>query len=187
VRAARLLGLAEAMGMLEPGQPIARLDRASIEAPVRRLIGQGIGRNAGMELAGTDDPERLAALLDRLYEELLASPSPQTEARSLGDLLGLELLGQLVGASLSSLRRYAAGERGVPDSVAARLHHLAVVVSHLAGGYNDFGIRRWFVRPRAQLAGQSPAEVLHGDWDAEDAQPQAVLHLAEALNSSPAT
>ena len=187
VRAARLLGLAEAMGLLPSPQPIDRLDHEAIAGPVRHLQHQGIGRNAALEFEQTDRPERLAELLDRLYEELLASPSPQTEARELTAMLGIDLLAELSGASASSLRRYAGGERAVPDDVAERLHHLAVIVSHLAGGYNDFGIRRWFLRGRPQLDGRSPAQVLRRTWDADAAGPQRVLRLAEALNSSPAT
>jgi hypothetical protein len=187
VRAARLLGLAEAMGLLPSADPIARLDRDAIVRPVRHLLRQGIGRNAALELDVTDDPERLAALLDRIYDELLASPTPHTEAEALTDLLGFDLVAQLGDLSTSSLRRYVGGERTTPDHVAARLHHLAVIVSHLAGGYNEFGIRRWFLRPRPQLGGKTPAQVLHGGWNPEAAGPQQVLHLAEALNSSPAT
>ncbi|HXA28337.1 MAG TPA: hypothetical protein VN193_06275 [Candidatus Angelobacter sp.] len=187
MRAARLLGLAEAMGLLPSTEPIARLDSETILAPVRHLQRHGIGRNAALELGSTSDPERLAALLDRLYAELLASPTPETEAGTLGEALGLDLAAQLAGISSISLRRYIAGERATPDAVAARLHHLAVIVSHLSAGYNDFGIRRWFARPRPQLSGKAPAELLHGDWNPDAGGPQQVLHLAEALNSSPAT
>jgi hypothetical protein len=187
VRAARLLGLAEAMGLLPTAAPIARLDRKAILGPVRHLLRQGIGRNAALEFETADDPERLAELLDRLYTELLASPAPQTEADQLVDLLGLDLLARLAGASPTSLRRYTTGERTTPDDVAARLHHLAVIASHLAGGYNDFGIRRWFLRPRPQLEGRSPAGALGSDWDPDGRDAQQVLRLAEALNSSPAT
>jgi hypothetical protein len=187
VRAARLLGLAEAMGLLPNAEPIARLDRDAIVRPVRHLLTEGIGRNAAMELDATQDPERLATLLDRIYAELLASPTPHTEAEALGDMLGFDLVAQLASVSSSSLRRYVTGERVTPDHVAARLHHLAVIVSHLAGGYNEFGIRRWFARSRPQLQGRSPAQILRGEWNPEAAGPQQVLHLAEALNSSPAT
>jgi hypothetical protein len=187
MRAARLLGLAEAMGLLPNSNPIARLDRDTILAPVRHLQRHGIGRNAALELDATDDPERVAALLDRLYDELLASPTPETEAGTLGEALGHDLAAQLAGISSISLRRYIAGERATPDAVAARLHHLAVIVSHLSAGYNDVGIRRWFARPRPQLDGDAPAQLLHGSWNPDAGGPQQVLHLAEALNSSPAT
>src|SRR5207245_791005 len=98
-----------------------------------------------------------------------------------------ELLSRLAGASLSSIRRYASEDRVAPDGVAARLHHLARINANLAGGYNDFGIRRWYARRRVQLDDRSPAEILSGSWDPDADGPQRALRLAEALNSSPAT
>jgi hypothetical protein len=187
MRAVRVMSLAEAMGLLSGSAPIERLDRDAIERPIDALVQSGIGRDFTLEFQATRDPVRLAALIDRLYAELEASPAPISETRFLADLLGHELLGRLVQASPSSLRRYAAGERLTPQEVAARLHHLALVVAALAGGYNDFGIRRWFMRPRPQLYGQSPAQVLQGQWDPDDGGPHRVRELAEALNSSPAT
>jgi len=64
--------------------------------------------------------------------------------------------------STSSLRRYTAGARPTPDDVAARLHHVALIVGDIAGSYNDIGVRRWFTRPRTQLGTQTPATVLTG-------------------------
>ena len=156
VRAARLLGLAEAMGLLPPGDPIYRLDAQAMRGPVEELVRRGIGRHASLQLAATDEPERLAELLDELYGELEASPVPAAESARLTAVFGLDLLAKLTGASTSSLRRYAAAERVAPDGVAARLHHLARINAHLAGGYNDFGIRRWYARPRVQLDGHPP-------------------------------
>ena len=167
--------------------PIARLDRAAILGPVAELVRLGIGRDAALELRTTDDPDRLADLLDRLYAELEASPAPVSECRALVAVLGLDTLAALSGASPSSLRRYAAGERGVPDEVAARVHTLALIVAELAGGYNDFGIRRWFARPRSQLAGKAPAGVLRHGWNPDGAPAMRVRELAAAINSSPAT
>lgn len=187
VRAARLLGLAEAMGLLPGGQPIFRLDHAAVMEPIRQLLPLGIGRDAVLELETSKSPKRISELLDRLYQELLASPNPSSEVPALMNILGPELLTRLSGLSMSSLRRYAAGDRVPTDDVAARLHHLAVATSYLAGGYNDFGIRRWFVRRRAQLAGRAPVDVLSDAWIPEEEGPQEVLRLAEALNSSPAT
>ena len=187
VRAARLLGLAEAMGLLPPGDPIYRLDAQAMKAPVEELVRRGIGRNASLQLAATDEPERLAELLDELYGELEASPVPAAESARLTAVFGLDLLAKLAGSSTSSLRRYAAAERVAPDGVAARLHHLARINAHLAGGYNDFGIRRWYARPRVQLNDHAPADLLAGAWDPDAERPQRTLRLAEALNSSPAT
>jgi hypothetical protein len=187
VRAARLLSLAEAMGLLPAGDPIYRLDLGAIRRPLEELVRRGIGRNVSLQLPGSDEPQRLAELLDELYSELEASPVPATECAQLSVVLGLELLSQLSGASTSSIRRYAAEERTAPDDVAARIHHLARINAHLAGGYNDFGIRRWYTRRRVQLDGMAPAEILSGAWDPEADGPQRALRLAEALNSSPAT
>jgi transcriptional regulator with XRE-family HTH domain len=187
MRGARLLGLAEAMGLLQTEHPIAHLDWEALITPVHQLVERGIGRDIAIELEATGDQEQLARLLDRLYEKLLESPSPETEARKLTDLLGTDSLADLVGVSVSSIRRYATGERSVPDAIAARLHHLAVITSYLSGGYNEFGIRRWFGRGRAQLQGRTPADLLRGDWDSESPDALSVLHLAEALNSSPGT
>jgi hypothetical protein len=102
-------------------------------------------------------------------------------------VLGPDLLGRLVGVSPSSIRRYTAGSRLTPDPVAARLHWLALVVADLAGSYTDVGIRRWFDRSRATLAGRSPAEVLGPAWNPDDPEVEAVRALAEALTAPLAT
>jgi hypothetical protein len=187
VRAARLLSLAEAMGLLPAGEPIYRLDLEAMKGPLEELVRRGIGRTAALQLPGSDQPERLAELLDELYTELEASPVPATECVQLTAVLGLDLLSGLSGASTSSIRRYAAEDRIPPDDVAARIHHLARINAHLGGGYNDFGIRRWYARRRVQLEGASPADLLGGAWDPDGEGPQRALRLAEALNSSPAT
>jgi len=187
MRAARLLGLAEAMGLLPPSPPIHRLDREALEAPLRELARHGVGRQRAIRLLGADETE-MAEILDGLYAELEASPVPPDECRALSGILGQDLLGRLAGISISSLRRYEAGERAAPDEVAGRVHHLARIVSHLAGGYNEFGIRRWFARPRTQLGSRAPGDLLHGAaWHPDGKDAMAVLQLAEALNSSPAT
>lgn len=186
VRAARLLSLAEAMGVLPAGDPIYRLDAEAIRRPLQELVRRGIGRHAALQVPSSR-PERLAELLDELHAELEASPVPAAECTRLSEVLGLELLAQLSGASASSLRRYAAADRTAPDGLAARVHHLARINAHLAGGYNDYGIRRWYARSRVQLDGNAPEQVLTGDWDPDADGPQRALRLAEALNSSPAT
>ena len=89
--------------------------------------------------------------------------------------------------SVSSLKRYQAGDRDTPDAIAARLHCLALLVSDLAGSYNDIGIRRWFQRKRTQLDGRAPAAFLTGDWDPDDEGPARVRQLARELVSFSAT
>ena len=80
-----------------------------------------------------------------------------------------------------SLRRYVSGSREVPDRIAARIHWLALLVSDLAGAYNELGIRRWFDRPRDSLGGRSPRQALGIDWDPAGPDAQLVRSLAAAL------
>ena len=108
------------------------------------------------------------------------SPIPQAEWGPLSEFLGEELPA-LLGISASSLTRYRSGERTTPDVVAARLHVIAQVVSDLTGSYNDFGVRRWFGRPRQALDGCAPNSILSGDWAPDDPDVARVRALAQAL------
>ena len=94
--------------------------------------------------------------------------------------LGEDLLASLLGVSVSSVRRYAAGSRGTPQDVAERLHFMALVTADLAGSYNDFGIRRWWGRPRSQLGGRAPAALL-GEFDPNGQDAADVAGLAASL------
>ena len=128
----------------------------------------------------------LAASLGRVDGVPGESPAPAHEWPALQDLLGLESLAELLGISISSARRYAARARRTPDSVADRLHFLALVVVDLAGAYNDVGVRRWFHRRRSRLGGRAPVELLRGRWRPDDDGPRRVQDLARALGPSPA-
>lgn len=183
--AVRVLGRAEAMGLLPSGAPITRLDRAALERTVRRISSAaGIGREVLAELRATGrSASRLERVLRRLYEELEHSPAPAGEWRSLLAILGGDLLAELLGISLSSVRRYATGTRPTPDDVAERLHVLALLIADLSGSYNDFGVRRWFRRPRPQLDGRAPAEFLSGAWRPHDPAVERVRELARAVTA----
>jgi hypothetical protein len=61
------------------------------------------------------------------------------------------------------------------------------LVSDLAGSYNEFGIRRWFGRPRSQLGGRSPSVVLKRGWSPDDDDIRRVRGLAAALVGAGAT
>ena len=63
----------------------------------------------------------------------------------------------------------------------------SLVTGDLAGAYNEIGIRRWFGRKRTQLGGKTPASLLTGTWDPDDAGPQKVRSLAAALVTLSAT
>jgi hypothetical protein len=169
------------------------VDHLSIGA-VRRVIDAmaqaGLGSSPGALLQvpeGEIDGEDIANVLAELEDILESSPAPEREWPILTDLFGIETLADLLEVSPASVRRYHRGDRTTPDPVAARLHFLAMVVSDLSGAYNDFGIRRWFVRARSALDGAAPRAFLVGDWDPDQPGPRLVRALARALLGSPAT
>lgn len=180
---------ADAMGLLAPVHGAAGavpLASVTLDEVLRNARRAGIAR-ALTAPTDREDTTRWEGFARDLLEALEESPLPQTEWVGLERVLGVELLAQLLGVSPSSVRRYAAQARPTPDDVAARLHHLALIVGDLAGSYNDIGVRRWFTRPRAQLGGQSPAAILRGDWDPRADGPTRVRALAAALLDGPAT
>jgi hypothetical protein len=99
-------------------------------------------------------------------------------------LLGEELLAGLVDVSAASLRRYSQGVRTTPEVVAQRLHFLALLVADLSGAYNEYGIRRWFARPRQQLGGRTPYELLEHGFDADGKPAQRVRELVDSLTAA---
>jgi uncharacterized protein (DUF2384 family) len=186
-RGVTVLRLAEAMGLA--AAPPGRFGYADIAHTADLIAERGIGAAPAARLA-TDGELSMAQVrhaLDALIEALLDSPLPRSELRALGELLGRDRLAQLVGASEPSLRRYVAGSRKVPDDIAQRAHLLAIVVSYLRGAYNAFGVRRWLERPRSQLGGRAPQELLVGGWTPDDDNVRRVHDLARALTGSPAT
>jgi hypothetical protein len=111
----------------------------------------------------------------------LGSPVPQLELPKLDALLGTGRLATLLGVASSSLRRYLAHDRDVPDGLGARAHVLARIVSDLAGSYNDRGVRRWFERSRSQLDARAPETILRGAWDPDEPDVAGVAELAAEL------
>jgi hypothetical protein len=163
--------LGDLMGLIahRPGTPIDGDTLARLAAAARRAgIAEGIG------LSGPMNPHRL-------LEALEASPLPEYEITRLAAVLGSPRLAALAAVSEPSLRRYAAGERNVPDPVARRLHFLAVLVAILRGSFNEFGIRRWFDRPRQALSGRTPAGALAGEWSPDATGPATAMQLAVEL------
>lgn len=184
------LALAEAMGLLPEGGVVERLDLGTVRRVARAAGRAGVAAQAAARLAADDagrDREELRRALATLVDALGESPLPETEWRALAELLGPELLADLLGISPSSLRRYATGARRTPDPIAARLHFLASVVADLRGTYNARGVRRWFERPRSALGGRAPKDVLRGPWDPDDEGPRAVRALARSLLVGSAT
>ena len=187
--AVTVLTRAEAMGLLPSKETIERLDMATFRHLVEGIAHSGIGNGLLADLATSSSPSppQLSVTLRKLNEALDASPTPGCEWAAVNGVLGGEVLASLLGISPSSVRRYLSGIRATPDAIAARLHFLALVIGDLAGAYNDFGVRRWFQRPRRLLGTRSPAQLLDGSWQPEDPGPQRVRDLAAALVSSPAT
>lgn len=178
---------AAAMGLVEPDA--RQLEAADVARLVDRAREAGLARGPAMRLDNVEAPSAAEAesLLRVVIAALEASPVARFEWPAVSRVLEADQLASLLNISVSSLRRYLAGERETPDDVAARLHHVALVVGDLAGAYSDVGVRRWFVRPRTALGGKAPAELLACDWNPEDPGPRRVRELAASLVSLSAT
>lgn len=178
---------AEAMGLVEP--EARRLEADDVARLVSRVREAGLARGQALRFDNVSVPsvEEAEALLRVVIAALEASPVARSEWPAVSRVFEPEQLASLLNISVTSLRRYLSGERDTPDTVAARLHHIALIVGDLSGAYNDVGIRRWFGRARSALDGQTPAALLTGDWSPEDAAPQKVRDLARSLVALSAT
>ena len=177
---------AEAMGLIEmsPGvdaEPQGDLSAFRHLATQAEKAGIATAAAAALHNVETPTPEELASLLTTMIAALEASPAPQFEWGGLGRVFDAEQLASLLNISISSLKRYQAGERATPDAIAARLHFLALLVGDLAGSYNDIGVRRWFQRQRTRLYGRAPADLLTGVWDPDDPGARRLRELAREL------
>lgn len=128
------------------------------------------------------DSAQVVEDLKRICEALGDNPVPQQEARALLKYFDEDQLATLLRVSKSSVQRYASGARKAKDPVVDRLHWLALVVGYLTGTYNEYGVRRWFERPRKALDGPSPKQVLlaDGDWTPDSRGAQRVEVLAKS-------
>lgn len=163
---------------LVPTSREAGIDLDDFVAALSALAESGVARAYTPLTSTAQELGRLAASALASIEQ---SPSPDIEwnvAQVLGDDLAT-----LVGTSVSSMHRYRSGERRTPDDTAARLHVIAGIVADLSGSYNEYGIRRWFSRPRSALAGSSPKQLLRGNWDPATAEVEAVRRLAYELTA----
>jgi hypothetical protein len=156
------------------------VNRRCFGALTRNLRDAGIVRDS-IALAGQDWTDRTDELLAYYLEAIESSPHPEGEWGVVRETLGDELLGDLLEISDTSLRRYAAGTRITPDDVAWRLHVVARILSALAGSYNDYGMRRWFLRPRTALDGQTPLEIVKRAESEESPELRRLIDLADAI------
>jgi hypothetical protein len=180
-RAFGLVLRATAVGLLPHRERIDRLDIDLVREIARAAAEAGVGKQAALGLLQDPSAAELERLLQQLEEAIVASPLPDRELSELRRTFELDQLAPLLGVSVVSLRRYLAGSRQVPDVIAERAHWLALVVADLAGSYNTVGIRRWFERPRTQLDGQAPRQVLDKNWTPDQARVGQVHALAAAL------
>ncbi|HUP83317.1 MAG TPA: hypothetical protein VM284_03910 [Candidatus Limnocylindria bacterium] len=176
-----LVRRALAVGLLRDRPIVGRLDLDLLRGIAREASAAGIGRDAALELLGKPSPRQLGNVIGRLEEALASSPMPDRELGVLLEVFDVDQLATLLDTSAVSLRRYVAGTRAAPDALAARIHWLALVSSDLAGAYNALGIRRWFDRPRTQLDGKSPRQLLRRGWDPDDKNIERLRDLAAAL------
>ena len=156
------------------------LDAAFLGDLTERVIEAGLG-SALLKLHAGASAEETADLVRSIWQALDDSPYPQGEWGGVRERLDDEQLADLLGISTSSVRRYASGERQTPDEIAWRLHTLSRIIAALTGSYNDYGIRRWFVRPRPQLGGGTPTEVFARAGGEDDPELMSLVRLAEAL------
>lgn len=186
--ACQLLYRAEYLGLLDAELVVGSLTETRVRSLVGILASRGVASAAALRLtapaAFSVSDEELASLLSQVREQVADSPLPDSEWKPMREALGDELLSKLLGVSATSLRRYADGDRTTPDPVAARLHTLAMITSDLAGGYNALGMRRWFLRPRPQLDGLAPAELMAGGFDPDSERVERVRDLAAWLVGS---
>lgn len=185
-RATRFFRRADAMGLLD--EPVHELSTKVLRRIARRLAERGLVRDlAARFTASGPSREELIQYLDTATRALDESPVPAAELTRLNSVLGHELLAALLDISAASLQRYQKGERDVPDDVADRAHFLTSVIAALEGTYNDFGVRRWFERPRSVFNGRSARQLLSRRWSPTDESAQRVLAAAESLQQLGAT
>jgi hypothetical protein len=177
----QLVRRAAALGLL-PDRPIRELDLPLVRSIAQESSKHGVGQDVSVALlAKRIGRSRLEGLIGSLDRSLEDSSIPDREAAELLGVFGRDGLAELLGTSQVSLGRYLNRSRAWPDEVAARLHWLALVVGDLRGGYNEFGVRRWFERPRPQLRGRSPRQVLGAKWAPDSRTAARVRELAAAL------
>jgi transcriptional regulator with XRE-family HTH domain len=174
---------AEAMGLVKPEQ--GAFESADLGRLLRRVREAGIARDSALRFDNIEplSGEEAESMLRLVIRALEASPVPRFEWPAVARVLEAEQLAALLNVSVTSLRRYLSNERETPDEVAARLHHVALIVGDLAGAYNEVGVRRWFGRARTALSGKTPASILSGDWNPDAEAPQQVRELARSLVS----
>lgn len=185
--AIHLLSRTQFVGILPSSIDSRDLGRELLRTALAGLSAQGVARDAYLALGTATTSTDLRHVLEAASEQMEQSPMPTGTWPVLLEVLGEDLLAMLLGTSTASVRRYRLGERATPGAIAQRLHFLALLVADLSGAYNDYGIRRWFTRPRAQLGGTSPLQLLQGGFDPDGQHAERVHDLVASLAAVGAT
>ena len=93
---------------------------------------------------------------------------PAARVASVVAILSAPLSASLLGVPEETFRAWTAESEPVPDEALARLAFLEELIGRLGGHHDELGVRRWFDRPRQELAGKAPREMLVGAWSPED-------------------
>jgi hypothetical protein len=173
------------MGLLD--EPIQELSSDVVRRVARMLSKRGLASDLAARLTAASSRDEFVRYLDAALLALDESPVPQAELAKLDSTLGHELLIELLDISAASLQRYQSGERDAPDAIADRTHFLTSVIAALEGTYNDFGVRRWFERPRSVFNGRTARQVLSRRWTPSSEPARSVLAAAESLQDLGAT
>ena len=184
VLAAHLIARSQFVGALPSLVGGQELGRPLLGAALAGLSAHGVARDAHLALASARTSQDFRRVLTAANEQIEHSPMPLGTWPVVSEVLGDDLLATLLATSAASMRRYKDGQRATPGPVAHRLHFLALLLADLAGAYNEYGIRRWFVRPRQQLDGRSPLDVLGPGFDPHGAEAERVRALVDALQAS---
>jgi hypothetical protein len=184
-RATRFLRRADAMGLLE--EHVEELSPDVVRRIARRLSKRGLASDVAARLSAAPSRDEFVRYLDAALLALDESPVPVAELAKLNSILGHELLTGMLDISAASLQRYQNGDRDVPDAVAERAHFLTSVIAALEGTYNEFGVRRWFERPRSVFNGRTARQFLSRGWIPSDDSARRVLGAAESLQALGAT
>ena len=184
-RATRFLRRADAMGLLE--EPIQELSPDVVRRVARRLSKRGLASDVAARLTASPSRDEFVRYLDAALLALDESPVPVEELAKLNSILGHELLAGMLEISAASLQRYQNGDRDTPDAIAERAHFLTSVIAALEGTYNEFGVRRWFERPRSVFNGRTARQLLSRRWNPGDESARRVLGAAESLQELGAT
>jgi uncharacterized protein (DUF2384 family) len=183
--AVRLWALTPYLGIAFP--ELAVLNGSFVRLMLHRFADAGVAVDASRQAETASTGDEFATLLRLALNQAEHSPMPQGEWPQLVGTLGDSLLAEVLGISVSSVRRYAATERPTPQTVAVRLHFLALLVADLAGAYNEYGIRRWFTRPRSRLDGRRPIDLLGARFDPEGPDADSLRALVDSLVFAGAT